>query len=116
MRAIYPKESSGEYIYQLSYPAGKTGGAQALVANTAASVRTAPFSDNCAMITVTANSAFFFEVGNNTVTANTMSHYGLANWAYDIALTAGLGSRPDANSLAVITAVGNAAVYISERY
>lgn len=113
---IYPREGSGEFIYAYSYPPGKTGGAQIVVANTAASARSNPFSANCSLISVTANANFFFEVGDNTVTANTLSHFGLANYVYDIALTAGNFSRPDSNSIAVITNVGNAAVYISERF
>ena len=117
MRPIYPRESQGGFIFVLSFPPGNTGGSQVVTANANVSTRSTPFSSNCAMVTVTSNTAFFFEVGvAPTVSANTSSHYALANFPYDIALTAGLQARPDANCLAFMTPAGNAAIYISERF
>ena len=115
MPLILPRASSGEAVSVFSYPSGKTGGAQSLVANASVSARSVPFSDGCAVISVTSNAAFTFEVGDNTVTANSLSHYGIANTQYDIALIGGFNTRT-ANHLAVATLVGNAQVYISARF
>ena len=114
MPLILPRDASGEAVSAFSYPSGKTGGAQSLVANSAVSTRSAPFSTGCAVITLTANAAFTFEVGDNTVTANTLSHYAVANIPYNVALIGGFNTRI-ANSIAVATLIGNAQVYISER-
>ena len=114
MPLILPRDVSGEVVQVFSYLPGKTGGAQSLVANAAVSTRSAPFSRGCAVVTLVSNAAFTFEVGDNTVTANTLSHYAIANTPINIALVGGFSTR-SANSIAVATVVGNAQVYISER-
>jgi len=108
-----PRDDGNDPIPVLSY---RVGAGQQLYFDFNDSYRSTAFSPSVRVISVYSTGAGFFEIGDETVTANsTTSHYLPAGIYIDISLGSDIVARDNYKYIAITSLDNEGTLYISER-
>jgi len=113
MTTLLPKDADSNPIPVMRL---KSGGAHSLSATALSARNSVAFDAATKVVSLYATGPVYVKFGTSSVTATTSDHYFPAGLYYDFAISGGdTGKGPQSTHVAVLRAVDNCTVHVSEK-